>query len=585
MRDGGVRERVGASLRRGGGWSVWLIVAVGLLVYANSLDGPFVYDDALILKDRDIRQLLPPWQAVFASPNSATAGRPVVHYTLALNHAVGGLDVRGYRAVNLAVHLACTLMLFAVVRRTLMLVGGRLGEASRGVAAAVALIWMVHPLQSECVNYISQRSESMMGLFFLLTLYASIRALDSERRGVWFAVAIAGCALGMATKEAMVTAPVIVVFYDAVFAGRTPRDLLRERWGLYAGLAACWILLAGLMATGPRTSTVGFSLGTSAFDYAKNQCIVILEYLRLVFWPHPLVVDYGYPRTLSVTEVAPYAVALALLVAGSVVLLVRWPKIGFAAAWMFIILAPTSSFVPIVTEVGAERRMYLPLAGPIVLIVAGAYLLIRRLGRDEKARRTGIALVLVTAALLAWATVLRNRDYRSAVSIWRTAVQTRSDNHRAHGNLGKALQKEGKLDEAMAHYRRALELRPDYVEGLNNLGGALQASGRPDEAIEYFRRAIEIGPGYVSAHYNLATALQSRRQLDEAVVHYRLALRLQPDYASAHNNLGTALGSQGKLEEAILHFREALRLEPEYTEARKNLELALERVDSVETEP
>jgi tetratricopeptide (TPR) repeat protein len=559
-------------------WVVWF-VAAGILVYGNGLDAPFVYDDRSIQEDRDIRRPLPPWEVVHASPNSPAAGRPVVHYSLALNFALGGLDVWGYRASNLAVHLVCALVLFGVVRRTLSRAGGdgEIGLAAEGLAAAAAMIWMLHPLQTECVNYISQRSESLMGLFYLLTLYASIRALDARTPRSWTAAAIVCCALGMASKEVMVTAPLIVPLYDAVFAGRSPRQLLRERGALYAGLAACWAVLAGLMATGPRADSVGFSLGTSALEYAKNQCVAVVDYLRLIFWPDPLTVDYGYPQPLSVGEVAPYAVTLVALLAVTVWALVRWPKTGFAAAWTFIILAPTSSLVPIVTEVAAERRMYLPLAGPVVLAVVGAYVLIRRMGVGRHERWVAAALLLVVVTPLAWRSVLRNEDYASGVSIWRNAVEARPGNPRAHGNLGKALQQAGRPDDAMIHYRRALELRPDYPEALNNMAGLLLALGERSEAIEHFRRALEAKPNYANAHYNLARAHQYGREYDEAVVHYREALRWEPDHAKAHNNLGTVLGSMGKLDEAIEHFREALRLEPGYVVARDNLEMALER--------
>jgi Flp pilus assembly protein TadD len=565
-------------------WVVWF-VAAGLLVYGTGLDAPFVYDDASILDDRDIRRPLPPWDVVRASPNSAAAGRPIVHYSLALNFALGGLDVWGYRVLNLVVHLVCTLVLFGVVRRTLSRAGGdgELGRASEGLAAAAAMLWMLHPLQTECVNFISQRSESLMALFYLLTLYASIRALDARRPRRWFAAAIVCCALGMASKEVMVTAPLVVPLYDAVFAGRSQRRLLRERGALYAGLAACWVVLAGLMATGPRADSVGFSLGTSAFEYAKNQCVAVVDYLRLVFWPHPLIVDYGYPQPLSLGEVAPYAVTLAALLAATLWALARRPKIGFAAAWTFIILAPTSSFVPIVTEVAAERRMYLALAGPVVLGVVGVHALLGRIGAGRHARWIAVALLLVAVTPLAWRSVLRNLDYATTVTIWRSAVEARPGNPRAHGNLGKALQEAGRHDAAMAHYRRALELRPDYPEALNNMASLLLLREERLEAIELFRRAVQAKPNYANAHYNLARAYQYDQAFDQALVHYKEALRWKPDHVKAHNNLGTVLGSMGKLEEAIEHFREAVRIEPGYAEARNNLALALERARLTET--
>jgi Tfp pilus assembly protein PilF len=562
---------------------VWF-AAAGLIVYATFLSAPFVYDDASILEDRDIRRWAAPWDVIGASPDSAAAGRPVVHYSLALNYTLNRLDVSGYRVLNLVVHLACTLVLFGVVRRSLDRAGGPgdLGSASEGLAAAVAMIWMLHPLQSECVNFVSRRSESIMGLFYLLTLYASIRALDSNRRLLWWAAAIASCALGMASNETMVTAPLMVPLYDAIFAGRSPRQLLRERGALYGGLAACWIILVGLATFGSRAATAAVSLGPGTLDYAKNQCVVVLDYLRLVFWPHPLVLDYGYPRPMSAAEVAPYAVALAALLAATAVGLARWPKLALAAAWTFIILAPTSSFVPILTEVGAESRMYLPLAGPVVLVVVGAYLSIRRLGLGRYERWVALVLALAVAMPLAWATVQRNQDYSSALSVWRTVVDARPENPRGHAKLAVALQKSGRPDDAMIHYRRALELRPDYPEVLNDMGHLLLARGQLDEAMQQLHRAVEARPEYAEAHYNLAKAYERQGQKDEAVDHYREALRWDPQHVKAHNNLGTLLGGRGEMDEAIWHFREALRIEPGFSVARDNLKLALERARMLE---
>jgi len=567
---------VPAAVRKFQVWLPLLLVAAGVLVFANGLNGPFLYDDASIQEDRDIRQLLPPWRTIGASKDSAAAGRPMVHYSLALNYAVGGLEVRGYRVLNIAVHLTCMLILFGVVRRTLERTGCPPGASPHGIAGAVALLWLLHPLQTECVNYISQRSESIMGLFCLLTLYASIRALGPEGRW-WTVGAILFCAMGMASKETMVVIPLLVPLYDLAYVNGDWRDLLRARGLLYGGLASTWLVLALLMAAGPRSASVGFSLGTNAVGWAMNQCVVVLDYLRLVVWPHPLVFDYGYPQALSFAQVAPRALLLGALVAGAVIALVRRPHIGFPAAWVFILLAPTSTVVPIITEVGAERRMYLPLAGAMVLAVVLGLSLIERVVRSDARRWVGITLLLALAVSSAGTTASRNRDYASAISIWSTAVDARPENHRAHGNLGKALQKHGDLHDAVTHYRRALAIRPDYSEALNNLGGALLKLGRPDEAVEYFRRAVEAKPDYTNAHYNLATVLQSERRLDEAVLHYREALRLMPDHARTHNNLGTALGSLGRLEQAAEHFREALRLDPDYDEARKNLALALER--------
>jgi len=556
---------------------VWFIAAA-LLVYGGVLDAPFVHEDAAIQVDPDIREWLPPWTAVGASGDSAAAARPVVHYSLALNFAAGGLRPTGYRLLNLAVHLACTLVLFGVVRRTLLRWGGDdLGEASEGLAAATAMIWMLHPIQTECVNYISQRSESIMGLCYLLTLYASIRALETSRSYRWTIIAILCCALGMASKSAMVTAPLMVMLYDAVFSGRSAGPRWRERGLLYGGLAAGWLVLAGLTAAGSRSASAAWAPTTGVLDYAKNQCLVVVDYLRLVFWPDPLVLDYGYARILGFGDVAPRAALLVLLLGGTVAAFARWPKLAFPAAWTFVVLAPTSTLVPIATAVGAEHRMYLSLAGPVVLVVIGAHALMGRLGWGRHRRWAGMALLLVIAAPLAWRTVQRNADYAGPATLWQTVIDARPDNARAHGKLAQALRNAGRPDDAMIHFGRALELRGDDPEVLIAAGSLLLARGEQDDAMTYFRRALDSKPDHPEAHYNLAKAHQFRREVAEAEFHYLETLKSAPHHAKAHNNLGILLGSRGELDEAIQHFQEALRHSPGYVVARDNLEVALKR--------
>jgi len=491
-----------------------LLVVVGAVVYANSLSGPFIYDDIpSIVENEDIRQLWPIW-----STHTAVSGRPVAQFSLAINYAIGGLDVRGYHLVNIAVHLLCALTLFGIVRRTLLgeKLRPRFGRAAGGIALTCSLLWMVHPLQTECVDYLTQRTESLMGLFSLLTLYCAIRAMDSGRRA-WGSASVLSCALGMASKEVMVTAPLMVLLYDGTFKARSRIQALRQRWGLYIGLAATWLLLVGLLWSDPRENTVGFSSGISAREYALNQCVVLVSYLRKVFWPHPLLFDYGIPQPLTIGTVWPYAILLASLLFVTAAALWYRPMLGFLGAWFFIVLAPTSSFVPIVTEVGAERRMYLPLAGLVVLVVIKGYAAwehaARQLGAgDTFKRRLGNILVIAVASILSYAAVQRNRDYLSPVSIWQTVADVNPLNPRAHVNLGLALKSEGEIDQAIHHYQQALRLDSHLSEAHNNLGTAFHSQGKLDQAIHHYRQAVEIQPDYAEAHHNLGIAL---RQLEE----------------------------------------------------------------------
>ena len=213
---------------------------------------------------------------------------------------------------------------------------------------------MVHPIQTDAVDYLTQRSELMMGLFYLLTLYCAIRALGSDSPDRWHAAAVVSCLLGAGCKESIVTAPVIVVLYDRMFVFDSMKDALRARTGLYIGLWLSWVELAAVATS--RNKTVGFSSGVSAWTYLLNQTQMISQYLKLTIWPHALVIDYGVPRPYGLMDVLPQALLVVTLLIVTGIALVRSPMAGFLGAWFFITLAPTSSFIPIVSEVGAERR-------------------------------------------------------------------------------------------------------------------------------------------------------------------------------------------------------------------------------------
>src|SRR5262245_45373084 len=229
------------------------LVATTIAIYANSLSGAFVYDDGgAIVNNQGIRNLT---TALAAARENPVAGRPVVGLSLALNFALGGLSPWGYHAFNIGVHVLAGLLLFGVLRRTCALpsVPSWLRDSANSLAFAASLIWLVHPLQTEVVDYVTQRTESMMGLFYLLTVYASIRSMTDARSAMsWTVVAIGACALGMATKEPMASAPLVILIFDAAFvAGNIGRAIRQRRW-LYVGLAATWAVVVAVNIGGPR---------------------------------------------------------------------------------------------------------------------------------------------------------------------------------------------------------------------------------------------------------------------------------------------------------------------------------------------
>ncbi len=622
--DTGIGRRV-----RGTWIAAGLIVLAALAAYHGSFSGPLVYDDiASIAENPTIRRLAP--AALAPPPGGLTvSGRPVLNLSFALNYAIGGTAVGSYHAVNLLIHVLAGLTLFGVARRTVARRDGRatarrsLGEGGPGIdptlfAFAVALLWMMHPLQTESVVYLAQRAESLMGLFYLLTLYCFVRGVEGDEsgqsafaeasadketgRGVWLALAVLSCLFGMATKEVMVSAPIIVFLYDRTFVAGSFREAWRRRRGFYGALAATWLPLGALVAGagGNRGGTAGLGIGVGWWSYLLTQFEAVAHYLRLSFWPSPLVFDYELSGLPAAARLVPCALVVVLLAAATAWALARRPAAGFLGAWFFAILAPTS-LLPSGVQAIAEHRMYLPLAA---VVTAGVLLLLSYAGRIPALILLGLA-----AAGLGGATARRAETYRTGTALWADTVAKRPGNAFAENNLGQALFLEGRVPEAEAHYRRALQLdpadpqahynlanilandgriaaaiteyttalrlRPAFFEAHNNLGLAWEKAGRPPEAIAEFEATLRLQPGSFEAHCNLADVLAQAGRLPEAIAQYEQALRIDPASVPAQENLGQALAQAGRVSEAVGRLAEAVRLEPGDADLRSNLALVL----------
>ena len=580
------------------------LAVIAFVVYSNALSAPFVFDDdhAIVINEqiRHISTSLAPTEQ-----GSPLAGRPLVSLTFAANYALGELDPRGYRIVNVAIHVICALLLFGIARR----------HFDERVAFAIALIWMVHPLVSEPIDYVSQRTELMMGAFFLATLLFG-GSTDAGHRSVGWTrptLSVLCCALGMACKETMVVAPIVVVLYDRAFRFDSFRAAFQARGRYYAALCASWVVLAALLWSAPRGDSAGFAgASVSPWEYLLNQSVMIVRYLRLAFWPRDLVLDYGEPSHVTFGAVAPYFLIVASLAVATLIAWIRNPARGFLGAWFFLTLAPTSSIMPISTEVGAERRMYLPLIAVVVLVIGGV-------GRALAARQTGPAprnaatyIVAVIAILPCVATYQRNAEYKSGLTLWQTVLERWPPHARAHRNLAAELKLANHPDEEIDHLRAAVrdlpeirnvlglellalgrndeaanELRiylrdnPRDADAWANLGNALSALGRNDEALRAYQRAVEIDPNNGLAQRNLALHYLQQNDFVNAVAHAREAVRLTPLDPAAHNLLGLALIGEQKIDDAIAEFRRSLAIQPDNNDASGYLERTLNAVNGV----
>jgi protein O-mannosyl-transferase len=540
-----------------------IIVLAALAAYHNSFTVPFLFDDVRwITENPTIRHLWPIWDVLLPS-RSLVNGRPVVNFSLAVNYALGGFDVWGYHALNLAVHILAGLTLLGVVRRTLLqpALRERFGAAANKLALAVAIIWTVHPLQTESVTYVIQRAESIMGLFYLLTLYCFIRGATSPKPRPWYGLCIGACTLGMASKEVMASAPLLVLLYDRAFVSGSFREALRRRWQLYLGLSATWILLGFLIisaGTFAATSVMGQQAGVvTRWVYLLTEPGAILHYLRLAVWPYPLCFDYyGWPVACAGWSILPTTLVVAVLLGATTWACKTNSAWGVLGAWFFLILAPSSSIIPLDSPV-YEHRMYLSLAAVIVIEVMAIHALIGR---------RAVAMAMVLAVALGVITWRRNQDYRSDIAIWQDAALKCPNNSRAHNNLGAALVQANRLTEGLAHLEQALSITPGYAAAHSNLGVALTRVGKVPEAIGQYEEALKLKPDYPKVQNNLAWLLTTRVPAEakdpvRAVTLAEQACKLTDNQVASYlDTLAAAYAAAGRFDDAIATAQKAIQL-------------------------
>jgi tetratricopeptide (TPR) repeat protein len=575
----------------------------------NSFSGPFIFDDIDALsRNPEIRGFVPLWHSL--APKNTLTGRPVLRLTFAVDYWFGGERVFVYHLTNFVIHLSAALVLYGIVWRTpgsgrflvdrkspltpalspssvsfrRMGVRGEvlpLGSAAPWLAAIAAAAWAVHPLNTEAVTYLVQRAESLAGLFYLLVIYCLIR--QAEKSDGWNRWATAGaifCGLGMGTKEVVATAPIMALLYDRTFLAGSFREALRRRGITYLALAATWGIVIWSVAAGARGASVGYSQSLTALDYARTQLGVIAHYLRLAIWPTPLILDYyGWPIAKNWSEVSLWGWCVVLLGLGTVLALWKKQRLGFLGAWVFIILAPTSSFVPIITEIAAEHRMYLPLAGIVTVAIAVGWRFADWLHLPRPVQAV-LALGLLT--VLATLTLRRNELYASPEAMWSEVIANRPQNPRAHVNLGFAYTQDAELHfpagsserielekKAVDEYRRALLLESDAIRVVPMLGEALIESGQLNEGEKLYSDAIAKYPRLDRISYQQRGKLRGRRgDWAEAAEDFRAAINLAPNDPEPHFLLALAYVQLHDGSAAHEEFETVDRISPGYSTAR-----------------
>ncbi len=564
-----------------------LICLAGIAVYANTLHAPFVLDDISSITTNPLTRNF----------RIALNSRIVTYVSLALNYRLHGLDVTGYHLVNLSVHLANGMLVYAfltLLQKTPVLAApGASRSEQRLLSLCSALLFICHPIQTQAVTYIAQRATSLAALFYLSThvLYLVARLSPSRRRGAALGTAAFGTALlAMGTKEISFTLPLTLLLVEFIFFTGSVRQRILPLAILF--LPTLFVPLALVPTLGARgnlpellSKITSLTTGISRGEYLLTQFRVVVTYLRLLVLPVGQNVDYDYPvaRSLSPGVLASLALLVAMMGAAAYLLVRarrrREPGAALAAfgiLWFFAALSIESTIIPL-PDVIFEHRLYLPSIGLFSASVTG--LLSLRHSLREKTPDLAhlvlpaLALVLV---VLAGTAAARNEVWGDEVKIWEDIVAKSPAKARAHGNLGNAYQSRGRFEDAVREYHEVIRLDPGDPGARVNLGTISYRRRNWAEAARWYRQAVDLEPGNAAAHYNLGKTLTEEGNLAEAERELREAIRFRPDYDPAHNSLGIVYFRMQRYPEALAEIRTAVRLNPGNTEAVKNVE-ALEQ--------
>lgn len=569
--------------------SIWAMLAalvvMGALLYANTLKVPFYLDDVDNIKENRAIQLktLQFSDLLDAGAGGIVANRPVAYISFGLNYLLFGQNLAGFHVINTLIHILAAVFLFLLLIKTFQLPNSGVGpKNAQMIAFAGALLWLVHPLNTQSVTYLVQRMNSLAAMFFVLSLYcyAQGRTLEGRaRQGAWLAGACISGLLALGTKENATTLPFFILLYEWFFIKDLSTAWLRKHLPVLIGV----LVVVGLVAfyylgTKPLDSilatyeTRDFTLG----ERVLTQFRVVMLYGSLLLFPHYGRLSLEHDISVSHSLIDPLSTVFAMLAIlalfGLAVYIARRERfISFAILWFLGNLVIESSVIGL--EMVFEHRTYLP----SMLVVAALVVL---LGRYLKQSPFWAIVVLVTLVFSHW-TIERNNQWREPVGFWRDCVSKAPANSRPYNNLGLVLAERGETESAIVQFREALRIKPSSFMAHNNLGVALMRQDKLREAAEHLLLALSGDPYNAKIHINLGSTYARLNDFDKSARHLEEALRIDPGNETAHINMGNLLMEQGRFGVAISHFRQALAINPENKDARYNLGIALHLADKL----
>jgi len=525
-------------------------------VYAPALHGQFVFDDLFLL---------------YTNPHAASLSlaqwcglRPVLGLSFWANFQAAGLDTFPYHVVNVLLHCLSTILLFLIVRKILEMAGteGLLADILSGFSAA---IFLLHPIQTEAVAYIASRSETLSVLFIFAAFYVFLRRRSREINWAESAAVLFLFACAAGTKEHAVALPAVFLLTDYFWNPGFTVSGIRANWRLYVPTAfvgtAAVIFVWSYVS---RDATIGFHIGgLTWYQYFFTQSRALFGYIWYFLVPIGLNVDHEFAASRTITDHGAIIamLCLAALVAAAIYFRRRFPLACYGFFVFLVLIAPTSSVVPI-RDVFVERRLYLPFIGLMLIALEP----LRRLRMPPKTIAILLACLCVVPAFLTWR---RTAVWTSSTRLWEDSVQTAPNKPRPHIGLGNAYMHEQRCHEAAKEYEAAYALTsPDFTLKYN-LAAAYECIKQPARAIAFLKDAISENPSAAPNHALMGMVQAETGKWEEGLAELKQAEQLDPNYARTYAYRGVILATLRQNELASREFEKCLQLDPNNQIARR----------------
>jgi tetratricopeptide (TPR) repeat protein len=563
---------------------------ISFAIYSNTLKTPFILDDNKLIVDNSAIQN----NSIYTKFNLP---RYIGYVSFGLNYKLTKYNPISYHIVNILIHFSNSILIIILLNKLFRRIEERkVFKNYHTLPIFVALLFLVHPLQTQAVTYVVQRLTSLATMFVLLSIIYYIKFKESKNKFSFYFLALIFAVFAYKTKENTATLSLMIIAIEAIFFNKKDEIIPFKKRVIYIIPFILLVVVIPLSFVDfDKFKSQNFSETLKNIEntmqniflefvettqetklisrkqYLLTEFNVIITYIRMLFIPINQSLHHMYPLAKSLFEI-PTFFSFTLLFAIVIIAIVFYKKyieIFFGIIWFYTFLLVESSIIPI-QDVIFEHRVYLPSIGFFITIIYGLFFLL-----GSRLYKSLPIIIISLAVILSFLTYKRNIVWKDEISIWEDVIKKYPNNHIAHGSIGTAYAKINRCDKAIPELLKSIELYPGYAKSINNLATCYLKMGKVKDAVETYKKAIEVDPNYVRAYYNLASLYYLHGNINQSLFYLLLAKEIDNNDAMVNGQLGSIYCQIGEYIKSEAYFKKALSIEPDNETIKYNYEACL----------